>query len=424
MNDAIKMVTSMTKLNLALYIIFLFPVCASSAPGPIAPVVTVPVPAIEKLSVTSSYPVLPLKIKENEIRVPFVTSLPLSGDNSIVGKQMLAGVKNYLQTVKAFTRTINVNQKIQFVHEGNNSIQGPAGITRMNELLKESPMVVSLLGSDSFLSLMKLVYHKQLLMLFPVEGSDIIRQKILDNVLYFRPSHQEEIEALTQYSIKFERRKKIALFYEASEWGDSVVAALESILKKYDITLVAKASYSQGTVDVQHAISKIAKESPNAVICLASPRATYNFVRNGINAGLHKCLFLGMSFLHSIQEILKTSRGLDLVITYVVPNAEKSDIQIVKEYKEALKTFLSFRKHSPFYLEAFISLAIAAEIVKNITSDITIDSIIKSCENIKELDFKGLRLNFDQNTRALSTAVWVSPRIGQPWISKKELDEL
>lgn len=392
--------------------------------GPVSPMTVAQTPKMTTPLIDSGqYPPIPLTIKEHELQIPFITSLPQSGDNSVTGKQLLAGVKNYLQTVKAFIRPINANQKIQFIHEGNNSIQGPEGLTRLQELSKKSPLVLGLLGTDLFLTLIKFVVQKKFLMLFPIEGSDLFRQTVPENVIYFRPSHKEELDALVQYTIKFERRKKIAFFYEASEWGESVVATLEKLLKKYDVTSIVKASYSQGTVDVQRAINKISSESPNAVFCLASARATYNFIRNGINAGLHKCLFLGMSFLQSIQLLLKTSRGLDLVITSVVPDATKSGIPLVKEYKEATKTFLSYRPDSPFYFESYIGLALLSEAVKGIQTDISPASLIKSFESIKDLDFKGLKLNFDQKKRTLSTAVWVSPRVDQPWISKQELDE-
>ena len=49
---------------------------------------------------------------------------------------------------------------------------------------------------------MKLIHQKQLLMMFPIEGSDLLRQHVMDNIIYFRPSHQTELEALMLYAIK------------------------------------------------------------------------------------------------------------------------------------------------------------------------------------------------------------------------------
>jgi ABC-type branched-subunit amino acid transport system substrate-binding protein len=132
----------------------------------------------------------------------------------------------------------------------------------------------------------------------------------LENVIYFRPSHEKELKALAHYAITTENRTSIAIFHESSTWGKNVCESLKKILKEtYGLTPVAIATYAQGTVETDEALKKISQATPNVVFCLSQPRPAYNFISNALNVGLHECLFVGLSQLAVIQKLLKTSRG-------------------------------------------------------------------------------------------------------------------
>lgn len=385
---------------------------------------------------TETFPNLPIKIDAQKKIIPICTSFPLRGDSNIIGRQMLAGVENYLRGFRHFAHDVAKKEKdLVLEYKKNNEFIGDMGLVSIKKMLGASPIFVGLVGTETMLSLKPLIKNKELLLLFPMEGETSLRQLGSDNIIYFRPSHEKELRVLANYAIKIKHKTHVAIFYEASQWGDSVLKTLKTILKDYPISSMVTASYPQGTVDVESALNIISNKmpldfanpthvSPNVVFCIAQPRPAYSFISNAINAGLHECLFLGLSNLCIIQKLLKTSKGLDIAVTSVVPNPATCTLPIAKDYKNVMKSFLSFRDDSPFYFEAFINLSIFEQALRDIKGPllrqgsegqaITIPSIIQAIKNLK--DVKGLPLSYDPTDRSLSSALWINPGIGKEWI--------
>jgi ABC-type branched-subunit amino acid transport system substrate-binding protein len=367
-----------------------------------------------------NYPPIPLHKENNKTIIPVCTSFPLVGDSSIIGRQLLAGFENYLREYKHFTAESTTDYKRSFAikHLANNKLTNDKGVAAIKEILPQTPLILGLAGAETFISLLPLIKQNNLLLLFPLEGDPWLRSMKLENVIYFRPSYEKELKALAHYAITLKHKSSIAIFYEASTWGKNVCELLKKILTEtYSITPVAIAPYAQGTIEIDESLKKIAQSTPNVIFCLGQPRPAYQFISNALNVGLHECLFLGLSQLSVIQKLLKTSRGLDIAVTSVVPNTRESKIPIVQEYKETIKTFLSFRDDSPFYLETFITLSIFEHILKRTNTPITIPEIITALESFK--DFKGLSISFNADDRSLSSALWINPGMDQPWLEVK-----
>lgn len=370
---------------------------------------------------TNNAPHLPLQYEHGKTIIPFCTSFPLIGENSIIGRQMLAGVENYLREFKHFTSEVEGTQATLILkHIKNNKDIDDKGLECISSMLPLSPLIIGLIGHETIASLIPDLNNNKLLLLFPLEGDPMLRAQTTQNVIYFRPSSEKELDALVDYTIKTKHKKSIAILYESSSWGKNLLETLKKILDAHNIIPVATAPYAQGTVDVDTALQTIAKATPNAVFCLAHPRPAYAFISNALNVGLHESLFLGLSPLAVIQKLLKKARGLDIAVSSVVPNAATSKLPIVQEYKQAMKTFLSFRDDSPFYFEAFINLAVLEHCLKRIKGPLSISSIINTLQAYTQVDFKGLKLSFDEQERALSSALWINPGIDREWIDYAE----
>lgn len=369
---------------------------------------------------------LQLKHEGKQTIIPICTSFPLRGDSNIIGRQMLAGVENYLRGFKHFAADQATTER-PFILEyaNNNDLIGPAAIAKVQRLIKINPILLGLVGMDTMLSLQPLLKQDKLLLLFPIEGDPALRSASLKNVIYFRPTYTKELRALADYAIKTFHRNHVAIFYEASTWGQHAYDTLRTILKQYEIASLVSASYPQGTVDIENALNIISNRtldganianstSPNVVFCLAQPRPAMSFISNAINAGLHECKFVGLSNLVVIQKLLKTTKGLDLAVTAVVPNPHQTAIPIATEYLGVMKQFLSFHDDSPFYFEAFINCSIFEYCLKQHQQPTTIAQLISTLESL-DINFKGLRLKFDPTDRSLSSAIWINPGMNKPW---------
>ncbi len=366
----------------------------------------------------ASYPPIPIQHERHHTIVPLCTSFPLVGDQSVIGRQLLSGVENYLKEFKHFTTEVdNGQQHLIIRHVKNNKDIDDAGLEAIKNMLPQSPLVLGLLGTDTFFSLIPALRHKQLSLLFPIEGNHELRALKLENVIYFRPSYEKELEALAHYAITIKHKTSIAVLYESSMWGKSLLVSLEKVLARYNVKPAIAAAYAQGTVEIESALKAITHAEPNAVIFLAQPRPAYNFISNALNTNLNNCLFLGLSQLGVIQNLLKTSRGLDIAATSVVPQASTSTLPIAQEYRHAMHSFLTSHDDSPFYFEAFIAMALLDKCLSTQLNAITIPGLIKTLESLHNENFKGLHLNFDPTDRSLSSAVWINPGLHHEWIA-------
>lgn len=360
--------------------------------------------------------------------LPFCTAYPLKGDLTILGRKLQHGVENYLRTFHHFVENGNRTHDahdVVFHHTYNNADPSDQGIDALKQNLATHPVLIGACGHETFLALTPMIEKKEVAVLFPFEGNSKIRTKKYDNVIYFRPSYETELRALADYAIKKKFKNHVAIFFEASHWGDDLKTTLEKILQEYDVASVVSSSYPQGTVDIEHALNVIANRfpdamdgvqhtSPNVIFCLAQPRPSLNFISQAVNVGLHECLFLGMSHLSVIQKLIHTYKGLDIAVTSVVPDAEKSDIPLIKRYKEALSSFFTTHDDSPFYLETFIHFALLEQTIKSMIPPHTIPSLINALK--QQTDLLGLPLAYNAGTNTLSSALWINPGMGKAWL--------
>lgn len=363
----------------------------------------------------------------------FCTAYPLKGDLTIIGRKMQAGMENYLRAFHHFVENNSRSPQqnnVVFHHIYNASDPGDDGMNELKTTLAKHPLLVGSAGHETFLSLTPLIEKKKIALLFPLEGTSKIRKKNYPNVVYFRPSYEQELRALADYAIKTKFKNHVAIFFEASYWGEDLKSTLEKILKEYEVASITSSSYPQGTVDIEHSLNVIANRfpdamdgvahtSPNVVFCLAQPRPALNFVSQAVNVGLHECLFLGLSHLSVIQKLLHVHKGLDVAVTSVVPDAEHSNIELVRRYKEALSSFFTTHDDSPLYLEAFINYALLEQSLKEITGPITPESILASVK--AQTNLWGLPLKLNPATNTLSSALWINPGLGKPWVNVGEV---
>ncbi|QQR49061.1 ABC transporter substrate-binding protein [bacterium] len=379
-----------------------------------------PVPEQEQAAVPvqtdgAGYPLIPVvQHKQGLTEIPLCTSFSLQGDNIFVGELMQSASKHFFKEMSAVLRKYE-GAWFTLRDKGNND-QGTGKLAKMTATM--SPLVLGLVGTESFFSIERLLQEKKMALLFPTEGINSLRQGQYENVIYFRPSYKKELEALIDYTLNKRYKRKIAVLYEASEWGEGIFTDLKDLLTQYGIEPVVWASFQQGTVEIGLALDRIAqaKRTPNAIFCLTQPRAAYTFVRNALNVGLHNALFIGLSNLNIVQSLIKTSLGIDIVVSSVVPNPQTSTIPLINEYKQMAQGLLVSRADSPYFLEAFIGQRLLVECLMRLQGPPTIENIIQTLETFQNMDFLGLPIHFNNRERVLGHDVWINPGMTRPWV--------
>ena len=384
--------------------------------APLAQQITVPLaPPANPLNYA-----LPTRVISGKYELDLCSSLPLTGEVGIIGDQILTGMQAFFLKLKTLS-DFNFYIKLEALDDKGNITKTIDNIIKLN---KKTPLFLSLFGSNAMIKLAPYLKQNKLVSIFPIEGLEKWRVPSNKNSLFFRASDKNQITALIDYSISL-GRKRFAVFYEASEWGDGIMAEIQKILdkRKQDdstktIELLASGSYPQNTVSVSRAVKKISEKDPDAILCISQARPAYNFIQQMVNNGFAKASFLCIDRLFSIQETLKKSRGITIITTSVVPDPFRSSLQIAKEYRKDMKRYFSNKNLSPFSFEGYINAAILCECVRASQFPISANKLIYTIENIKRFDIpilKDLNLNFDSQTRTLCNRVWINAQDGQEW---------
>ncbi|MFH0898110.1 MAG: ABC transporter substrate-binding protein [bacterium] len=368
-------------------------------------------PKPKKVSINPFTAPIATKTIAGKQQIPLSATLALSGAQSIIGKELFDGMNLYFNKMKE-QKDLSFMVHLSTLDDTFKIAKAEQNIIK---LCRKSPIVVSLFGTD-IITILKSRIQKQLLLgLFPIEGVESLRGEELKNLVYFRTTHKKELETLVNYSVKKLNKKKIAIFYEAGEWGERVLEELKRVLKDFDLTLVAQAWYPQKTVNITAAVDTISKAAPNAIFCIAQARPAYNFIRQILNKGLHNTVFFGISSLFSIQQTLKRARGVRTIISSVVPDPFKSNLEIAKEFRADMQKYLPNKNITPFCFEGYINAALTVEYIKRTGFPITPQKLRTTIENTMDFNFKGLELSFDETTRTLCNNVWLNKGKDKEW---------
>ena len=357
---------------------------------------------------------LPTRIISGKYELDICSSIPQTGSVAIIGGHILTGIQAFLSKLKTLP-DFNFYIKFDSRDDGGNITKT---IENINTLNKKTPLFLSLFGSSTMKRLMPYLKQNKLVSIFPIEGLDKWRITSNKNTLFFRASDKDQIKALIDYSINSLGKKRFAVFYEASEWGDGILTEVQKVLSERKIELLASGSYPQNTVSVSRSVKKLSEKDPDAILCISQARPAYNFIQQMVNNGFTEASFLCIDRLISIQDTLKKSRGITIITTSVVPDPFRSSLRIAQEYRKDMKTYFSNKNLSPFSFEGYINATILCECIKSSQFPISANKLLYTIENIKTFDIpilKDLNLNFNSKTRTLCNRIWINSGDNKEW---------
>lgn len=341
------------------------------------------------------------------------TTAPMTGAVSLIGRDISDGMNLIFNKLNPQGGIGGKLVKLKVLDSENDVVVGEQNVY---DILQSTPFFLGLYGSKVFSCILPKIANKEILVFFPVVGDKIFRKKEYGYIVHFRASIKQEIAALLDYAVNKLHRQKIGIFYEDSQWGQEGLVQAENVLLELGgLKAVAKASYPENTVEITTAIKTISDRNPEVVLCISHARPTYNFILQGLKKGLKTSKFMGLGEIVPIQEILQKSRGIELITSSVVPSPFKSDLPLVKQYRDDMAKFYANKSMSQFFLEGYIIASIFSECLKQVGSPFKIADVISKFESLKETDFGGIRINFDPDTRSLSSDVWINLGEKKQW---------
>jgi len=266
---------------------------------------------------------------------------------------------------------------------------------------KNIDIILNPIGGPTTQTYVDMVEKGEILVLFPSTGAPALRDPKLKYMIHFRPSYESIHVAAIKYVKEKENAKKFAfVFQEGAASGESVKLAIEkNNISKADYIEIP---YSRGQVSFEDQAKKILDFEPDVIAFWCQSVVLSKIVEKVGTPNLKNKILLTteMGSIAALKYMKKIGLLDNFMNTENIPSPAKSELEIMKAYREDLKA------PDNFLAETYISTKYLIEILKKLQNP-TKEKIIEAMENTKNYDLGGFKLNFDPQTRQLSNQIWI-----------------
>ncbi len=112
-------------------------------------------------------------------------------------------------------------------------------------------------------------------------------------------------------------------------------------------------------------------------------------------------------FASGMNQEQRQGKGLEFIISRVVPNPATSELKIVSDYRKQLNQEYPGARYDADSLEGYIIASLLVNTLTRLQSPITKQDIITELEEVGNQDFNGLQLRLNLQTREFSNEVWL-----------------
>lgn len=254
-------------------------------------------------------------------------------------------------------------------------------------------------GTPTSKAIMPLIKKSGIIYFSPFTGAEFLRSPIQRNIFNIRTSYYDEAETQVNYFIKQLKLEKVALFIQADEFGLSASKGYIKALTANGINNFEQFRYKRNSSDIKNTAEKLHNLNPDVIFCIGTYQPISELI-NSLRASGNKSKIVMLSFAGAMSLQQKITNFEDVFITSVMPDPNRSNLNIVKQYRQAMaeKTLTSES------LEGYIDAAFFVHIINEIPGDITKEKFIAASEKLK-VDIDGIPSLFSiNNHHALNKA--------------------
>jgi len=333
------------------------------------------------------------------------TTLDLTGESAILGEQIRDGLslainnQNQLGIIPGHIINLTMLNDNHTLSNARWNIESLLGAMKMSIIMGVEENIM-------YRSYLDLVTKKDILVLFPFTGVAALRAPNYTNIIHYGPSYKDEAFISTQYILDVIAPSKVAILYEKKEMGEDALIGARDAFKEKGFTAYIEVPFMSNQLDFTEQIMTIRRENPAVIGIFALPAVAQEFIRQIGIQNLSQRTLYGLSAFgaQSFRHFYK-SKGLEIIVTHLVPSPYNSDFPIAQEFRQhAAENNVAI---SPQSFEAYINGTIFVEALRIIKGPITTQSIKRSLESMKDYAFKGLQLTFNKDKRELSNAIWI-----------------
>jgi len=323
------------------------------------------------------------QIKTNEKNnITIGSSLPLSGINKELGKEIIEGANSYYSHINA--KGGIGGKKLTFLYYDDKYEPQNTLTNTINLIEKDSVFALfSFVGTPTTKAILPKIYDLDIPFIAPYTGASFLRNIEFDNVVNFRSSYKEEIEEIVKYLNEEKKLKRFAIFYQNDDYGEEgYIAAIEA-LNKRGLSLIGEGTYKRNTLSIRHALHEIKSSNPEVIIIVGAYKPSAHFIRKARECCFKDVIFAPISFVNAnalIKEL--DGNGNNILFSQTVPTYEDNSLKVANEYLKLLKFY--YPNAAPTYasFESFLAAKLLVEALKRTKNDITRKNFL---EELKKL---------------------------------------
>lgn len=337
-------------------------------------------------------------------------STTLSGPQAGSGEPMRAGAKLYFDSVNAAGGVHG--RKVHLISKDD---QYKPELTEKHvaELIEKDDAIVLLGGAgtanNEALLRNGLLERAGIALVGPRTGGTALRKPFNPWMFHIRGSYADEVtKAVEQFTAI--ARKRIGIVYQNDNFGLDGLRAAELALGRLGLKPEFLASYERNSTEVKKAVEQAVQAGTPAILLLTTTGATAAFTAQYKAAGgAGQLIGLSVNDLPAIVREIGVQAARGLALTSVFPSPARTDMPVVKEYRQALARFgAEDAVPSATALEGYIAARVIVEALRRAGPNPTRASVIKSLESFGRTDIGGFPVEFGPRVRGGSHYVDVT----------------
>ncbi len=339
---------------------------------------------------------------DNKNTILLGTSLPLTGINKELGKEVIEGANTYFSHVNAKG---GINGKYINLIFYDDKYEPQNTLININTLINKDKVfsLFSFVGTPTTKKVLPIIIDKNIPFVAAYTGASFLRDTNFDNIVNFRNSYAQEIEGIINFLYKTKQITKFAIFYQNDDYGEEGYISTIEALKKRDLTLISEGTYKRNTLSIRHALHEIKSTKPEAIIIIGAYKPSARFIKKARECCFRDVIFAPISFVNAnalINEL--NGDGENILFSQTVPSYDDDSLKVAKEYLHLLSFYYPKSKPSYASFESFLAAKVVVNALKNIKGPLTYKSFLSNLKNIPADVLGEIPIKY-QHTQLLNT---------------------
>jgi branched-chain amino acid transport system substrate-binding protein len=233
-------------------------------------------------------------------------------------------------------------------------------------------------------------------MLAPATGNMGIRTKANRYVFHTRAGYDEEMRRVV-VDLAGTAIKRIGIAY-LGDVGPANPAAMKAALAAHNLTPTVELPLDRNATDFSEPVKKIVEANPQVMLFISNAKPLAIMMRELKAAGWRgRVVTSSFSGTGVIDELKEDAYGL--IMTQVLPAYWRTQVNLVKDYQEHLKTYKPDAKPNYTSLEGYVAARVLVEGLRRAGGAGSRERFVEALEGLRKFDLGGYEVSFSEKNR-------------------------